>query len=62
MPGEDGYWLIREVRALSAEQGGKTPAAVPTAYARAEDRVRALRAGYQHHVTKPIEPQELVAE
>ncbi|HEX8150001.1 MAG TPA: PAS domain S-box protein [Pyrinomonadaceae bacterium] len=61
MPGEDGYWLIREVRALPADGGGKTPAAALTAYARAEDRLRTLRAGYQQHVTKPAEPQELVA-
>jgi CheY-like chemotaxis protein len=61
MPGEDGYWLIEEVRALPAGRGGKTPAAALTAYARAEDRLRTLRAGFQHHVTKPAEPQELVA-
>ena len=61
MPGEDGYWLIKQVRALPEERGGKTPAAVLTAYARAEDRVRSLRAGFQNYVTKPAEPQELVA-
>jgi PAS domain S-box-containing protein len=61
MPGEDGYWLIREVRALPVERGGRTPAAALTAYARAEDRLHTLRAGFQHHVTKPAEPQELAA-
>lgn len=52
---------IKEERALPEERGGKTPAAALTAYARAADRLRTLRAGYQHHVTKPAEPQELVA-
>lgn len=60
MPGEDGYSLIGKVRALPAEQGGLTPAAALTAYARAEDRTRVLRAGFQIHLTKPIEPDELV--
>lgn len=49
------------MRALLEERGGKTPAAALTAYAHAEDRLRTLRAGYQQHVTKPAEPQELVA-
>ncbi len=61
MPGEDGYEYIRKVRALPADQGGRTPAAALTAFARAEDRTRALRAGYQTHVTKPVEPTELSA-
>jgi signal transduction histidine kinase/ActR/RegA family two-component response regulator len=61
MPGEDGYSLIGKVRALSAERGGLTPAAALTAYARVEDRARVLRAGFQIHLTKPIEPDELVA-
>ena len=61
MPGEDGYALIRRVRALGPEVGGNVPAVALTAYARAEDRVRALRAGFQVHVPKPIEPAELVA-
>ncbi|HYY43093.1 MAG TPA: GAF domain-containing protein, partial [Pyrinomonadaceae bacterium] len=47
MPGEDGYGLIRRVRGLPAEQGGKVPAIALTAYARVEDRMQALRAGYQ---------------
>jgi CheY-like chemotaxis protein/two-component sensor histidine kinase len=61
MPGEDGYDFIRKVRALPPDQGGRTPAAALTAFARAEDRTRALRAGYQTHVAKPVEPTELTA-
>lgn len=61
MPGEDGYDFIRKIRALPAERGGRTPAAALTAFARAEDRTRALRAGYQTHVAKPVEPSELAA-
>ena len=61
MPGEDGYSFIRKVRELPAAQGGRTPAAALTAFARAEDRTRALRAGYQTHVAKPVEPTELTA-
>jgi CheY-like chemotaxis protein len=61
MPGEDGYALIAKVRALSAERGGRIPAAALTAYVRAEDRVKVLRSGFQLHVPKPLEPNELVA-
>ncbi|HYO99372.1 MAG TPA: ATP-binding protein, partial [Pyrinomonadaceae bacterium] len=61
MPGEDGYELIRKVRALPAGRGGKIPAIALTAYARTEDRLRALRAGYQMHISKPVELAELVA-
>ena len=61
MGGEDGYSLIGKVRALPPEEGGETPAAALTAYARVEDRTRALRAGFQMHVPKPVEPMELVA-
>jgi signal transduction histidine kinase/CheY-like chemotaxis protein len=61
MPSKDGYQLMREVRALSAAAGGRTPAIALTAFARAQDRTRALVAGYQMHIAKPIEPQELVA-
>ncbi|WP_017317398.1 response regulator [Mastigocladopsis repens] len=43
------------------EKGGKTPAAAVTAYARFEDRIRALRFGYQMHIAKPVEPAELIA-
>jgi CheY-like chemotaxis protein len=59
MPGEDGYELVRRVRELPAERGGKTPAAALTAFARVEDRRRALRAGFQMHLAKPVDIQEL---
>ena len=61
MPGQDGYELIRQVRLLPGEAGGKVPAAALTAYARPEDRMRALMAGFQIHVPKPVQPAELVA-
>jgi signal transduction histidine kinase/CheY-like chemotaxis protein len=61
MPGEDGYALIARVRALPAERGGRIPAAALTAYVRAEDRAMVLCSGFQLHVPKPFEPQELVA-
>jgi CheY-like chemotaxis protein len=60
MPEEDGYALIRKVRALGPERGGNVPAVALTAYARAEDRIRSVLAGYQMHVAKPVEPAELV--
>jgi CheY-like chemotaxis protein len=61
MPQEDGYVFIRRVRALPPEQGGDVPAVALTAYARAEDRTQALLAGFQMHVSKPVEPAELIA-
>jgi CheY-like chemotaxis protein len=61
MPGDDGYALIRRVRALPVELGGQVPALALTAYARLEDRLKVLSAGFQMHVPKPIEPAELVA-
>jgi PAS domain S-box-containing protein len=61
MPGEDGYELIRRVCAQSDESVGRVPAIALTAYARVEDRMQALRAGYQMHVPKPVEMAELVA-
>jgi signal transduction histidine kinase/ActR/RegA family two-component response regulator len=61
MPDEDGYELIKKIRALPAEKGGKVPAIALTAYARTEDRLQALRAGYQMHVPKPVEMAELTA-
>jgi CheY-like chemotaxis protein len=57
MPGRDGYELAREMRA----RGIETPAVALTAFARGEDRARALRSGYQAHVSKPIETVELLA-
>ncbi len=59
MPGEDGYSLLRRVRLLTPEEGGLTPAAALTAYAGTEDRMRALAAGFQIHVPKPVQPAEL---
>jgi PAS domain S-box-containing protein len=59
MPGEDGYELMRKVRARGPERGGHIPAVALTAYVRAEDARRALKAGYQAHVAKPIELVEL---
>jgi CheY-like chemotaxis protein len=56
MPGMDGYTLIRTLRARSVEEGDRTPAVALTAYARVEDAQRAFAAGYQRHVTKPVEP------
>ena len=61
MPGQDGYQFIREVRSLPSSSGGTTPAIALTAFARSEDRTRALLAGYQIHLSKPIDPQELLA-
>ena len=61
MPEEDGYDLIRRIRELPGENGGRVPAIALTAYARVEDRMQALRAGYQMHVPKPVEMAELVA-
>ncbi|HEY9627855.1 MAG TPA: PAS domain-containing protein [Coleofasciculaceae cyanobacterium] len=61
MPGVDGYQLIRQVRSLPPEQGGKIPAVALTAYARTEDRKLALLSGYQMHIAKPVEPSELIA-
>ncbi len=60
MPEEDGYSFIRKVRSLSHEEGGETPAAALTAYAREEDRERAFAAGYQMHIAKPIDASHLV--
>jgi PAS domain S-box-containing protein len=61
MPGEDGYALLRRVRALGRERGGNIAALALTAYARAEDRVRAVLAGFQMYISKPVEAVELVA-
>jgi CheY-like chemotaxis protein len=58
MPGEDGYALIRWVRGLPAQEGGRTPAVAVTAYGRTEDRVLSLTAGYNMHVPKPVDPGE----
>jgi PAS domain S-box-containing protein len=61
MPDVDGLSLIREIRARPVERGGRTPAVALTAYARLEDGERAFAAGFQMHVTKPVEPAQLAA-
>jgi PAS domain S-box-containing protein len=61
MPDEDGYSLIRRIRALPAAEGGTIPAVALSAYASIADRTRALMEGFNNHVTKPAEPSELVA-
>jgi CheY-like chemotaxis protein len=61
MPEEDGFSLIGKIRDLPDEEGGNVPAIALTAYARAEDRVRAIRSGFQMHIAKPVEPAELIA-
>lgn len=59
MPGEDGYVLIGKLRALSAAEGGATPAIALTAFASSQDRQKALESGFQVHLAKPVEPVEL---
>ncbi len=61
MPVEDGYSLIRQIRALNPDEGGNIPAIALTAYADSEDRLLALQAGFQTHMPKPVNPEELVA-
>src|SRR6185503_3731089 len=61
LPGEDGYALLRRVRALPAERGGKVPAAALTAYAGPLHAERARQAGFALHLAKPVAPEELVA-
>jgi len=61
MPGQDGYSLMRAVRALPPARGGRVPAAALTAYARTEDRMQALLAGFHLHMPKPVQPAELAA-
>jgi CheY-like chemotaxis protein len=60
MPDIDGYQLIQRIRALP-DVRGRMPAIALTAFARSEDRTRALRAGFLVHISKPVEPSELVA-
>jgi len=59
MPDQHGYDLLRQIRTLSADEGGKTPAVALTAATTTEDRLRALRAGFQFHVPKPVSAVEL---
>ena len=60
MPGEDGYSLIRKVRALEAKTGRQTPVVALTSYVRVEDRARALSSGFNMFVPKPVQPDELI--
>jgi CheY-like chemotaxis protein len=59
MPDQDGYEFIRAVRQRPRERGGAVPAAALTAHARAEDRRASLAAGFQGHLTKPVDPSDL---
>jgi CheY-like chemotaxis protein len=61
MPNQDGFELIKRIRARPADRGGRVPAAALTAYTRAEDRRKVLAAGFLTHVVKPVDPSELVA-
>ncbi len=61
MPDRDGYQFVRDMRSRSSASGGMTPAIALTAFARAEDRTRAMLAGFQAHLPKPVESVELVA-
>ncbi len=61
MPGESGYDLLRRVRALPADRGGRVPALAFTAYSSSQDRLNSLDAGFQAHLGKPVEPARLVA-
>jgi CheY-like chemotaxis protein len=61
MPDVDGFELLDWVRHLSKDEGGQVPAIALTAFARSEDRLRALEAGFSAHISKPVEPSELIA-
>lgn len=61
MPDEDGYSLLRRIRALRAAEGGTIPAAALSAYTRNEDRDKALDAGFQTHIAKPVDPEQFVS-
>jgi CheY-like chemotaxis protein len=60
LPDEDGYEVLRKVRAITPASNGALKAIALTAFGRAEDRLRALQAGFQMHIAKPVEPTELV--
>ncbi len=61
LPGEDGYQLVQRVRALKPQQGGSIPAVALTGYASPIDESKARAAGYQAHLSKPVELDQLVA-
>jgi CheY-like chemotaxis protein len=60
MPGHDGYWFLRQVRSLPAERGGRTPVAAFTGCTTREDRLKALRAGFEDYLAKPADLSQLV--
>jgi CheY-like chemotaxis protein len=60
MSGEDGYELIRRIRQMPAAEGGHVPAAAVTAFTLADDRQRALKAGYMAHFAKPVDTRTLI--
>ncbi|HEX7986062.1 MAG TPA: response regulator, partial [Duganella sp.] len=62
MPEVDGYGLLDRIRALGPARGGNLPAIALTAFARSEDRVRALSSGFLAHISKPVEPGELISK
>ena len=59
MPVEDGYALIRKVRAFGRREGGDTPAIALSGYGRPQDRLKCIAAGFNMHVPKPVDPREL---
>ncbi|MBD2343005.1 hybrid sensor histidine kinase/response regulator [Anabaena subtropica] len=61
MAEQDGYTLIRKLRSLPPEQGGKIPAIALTAYSREEDRQQVVESGFQHHLSKPVDPNKLIS-
>lgn len=61
MPGEDGFALIRKLRALPQERGGQTPAAALTGWSTVDHRARVLQAGFQYYLTKPVNARVLVS-
>jgi signal transduction histidine kinase/DNA-binding response OmpR family regulator len=61
LPGEDGYTMIRKIRSMAEAAGGRVPAVALTACARPQDRIEAVSAGYQMHVSKPVDPDHLLA-
>lgn len=62
MPGADGYELIKKIRALKKKDRAKTPAIALTGFAGADDKLQAIAAGYQHHLSKPVDLGTLTAE
>ena len=61
MPFESGYALVEKIRALPADKGGQIPAVALTAFNRPEDREAAFDAGFQKHLGKPVEPEDLIS-